>query len=49
MAMDYQSERSAHGAAQAIYRNGVLRASASQPATRQQSLTFKLGAHYRFN
>lgn len=49
MAMDYQTERSSHGAAQAIYRNGVLRASASQPANRQQSLTFKLGAHYRFN
>lgn len=49
VAMDYQSERSLRSAAQAIYRNGVLRASASQPATRQQSLTFKLGAHYRFN
>lgn len=49
MAMDYQSERSSHGAAQAIYRNGVLRASASQPAINAQSLTFKLGAHYRFN
>jgi hypothetical protein len=49
VAMDYQEERSAHGAAQALYNNGVLRASASQPATRQQSFTFKLGAHYRFN
>jgi hypothetical protein len=49
MAMDYQSERSSFGAAQAIYRNGVLRASASQPGIRQQSLTFKLGAQYRFN
>lgn len=48
-AMDYQAERSAHGAAQAIYRNGVISASASQPATRQQSLAFKLGVHYRFN
>lgn len=49
VAMDYQSERSSRGAAQGIFRNGVLRASASQPATRQQSLTFNLGAHYRFN
>ncbi len=49
MALDYQSERSSQGATQAIYRNGDLRASVSQPATRHQSLTFKLGAHYRFN
>lgn len=49
IAMDYQSEQSSRGASQAIYRNGVLRASASQPATNQQTLTFKLGANYRFN
>jgi hypothetical protein len=49
IAMEYQSERSSQGAVKAIYRNGVLRASANQPAIRQQSLTFKLGALYRFN
>ena len=49
MAMNYQSERSSHGAAQAIYRSGVLRASASQPAIKEQSLTFKVGVNYRFN
>lgn len=49
MGMDYQSERYSHGATQSIYRNGVLRANASQPATQAQSIIFKLGAHYRFN
>jgi hypothetical protein len=48
IAMEYQSERSAHGPAQAVYRNGVLHASASQPATLQKFLIFKLGALYRF-
>lgn len=49
IAIDYKSERSSHSSTQAIYSNGVLRASASQPATNQQSLTFKLGALYRFH
>ena len=49
MAMDYQSERSSQGAAQAIYRNGGVRANASQPAIHQKTLTFNLGVQYRFN
>ena len=49
VALNYQSERLARGATQPIYRQGLHRANAYQPSTRQQALGLNVGVQYRFD